>query len=107
MASIERWIAETTPTASEFSFPRGLPMAATGSPTATAFDSPSGTGVRLCCDEASRRRPTSSQRSQPRPQQLEDFKRFVLLREPNPERLALRAPGGPGDLCIERAYAHI
>ena len=30
IASIDRWIAETTPTASEFSFPSGLPIAATG-----------------------------------------------------------------------------
>ena len=43
-ALIERWIAETTPTASEFSFPSGLPIAATGSPTTTADEFPSGTG---------------------------------------------------------------
>ena len=42
--SIERWVAETTPTASELSCPKGLPIAATGSPTTTRLESPSGTG---------------------------------------------------------------
>ena len=34
--SIERSVAETTPTLSELSWPKGLPIAATGSPTTTA-----------------------------------------------------------------------
>ncbi len=37
-AAIDRPTAETTPTASEFSFPSGLPIAATGSPTTTFAD---------------------------------------------------------------------
>ena len=41
---IERLVAETTPTASEFWLPNGLPIAATGSPTTTRDESPSGTG---------------------------------------------------------------
>src|SRR5947199_361792 len=43
--SIERWVAETTPTPSEFSFPNGLPIAATGSPTTAVAGLPSGTGA--------------------------------------------------------------
>ena len=41
--SIERPIAETTPTESDVCFPNGLPIAATGSPTTTRAESPSGT----------------------------------------------------------------
>ena len=41
---IERPVAETTPTASELCLPNGLPIAATGDPTRTALESPSGTG---------------------------------------------------------------
>ena len=41
---IERRIAETTPTESESVFPNGLPIAATGWPTTTRLESPSGTG---------------------------------------------------------------
>ena len=37
-------VAETTPTVSEVIWPNGLPIAATGSPTTTAVESPSGTG---------------------------------------------------------------
>ena len=43
--SIERWIAETTPTPSESSLPNGLPIAATGSPTDDGAELPSGTGI--------------------------------------------------------------
>jgi hypothetical protein len=43
--SIDRSVAETTPTASELSCPNGLPIAATGSPTTTRLESPSGTGA--------------------------------------------------------------
>ena len=42
--SIERPIAETTPTESEVCLPNGLPIAATGSPTTTRAESPSGNG---------------------------------------------------------------
>ena len=49
--SIERCVAETTPTPSESSLPNGLPIAATGSPTTAAAEFPSGTG-----DERVRRR---------------------------------------------------
>ena len=42
--SIERPMAETTPTESEPCWPNGLPIAATGWPTRTAADAPSGTG---------------------------------------------------------------
>ena len=41
--SIERSVAETTPTLSELTFPNGLPIAATGWPTFTWLESPSGT----------------------------------------------------------------
>ena len=37
-------MAETTPTESESTFPKGLPIAATGWPTTTRLESPSGTG---------------------------------------------------------------
>ena len=40
---IERRLDETTPTASESVLPNGLPIAATGSPTTTLLESPSGT----------------------------------------------------------------
>jgi hypothetical protein len=43
--SIERSVADTTPTLSELTFPNGLPIAATGSPTFTCAESPSGTGL--------------------------------------------------------------
>ena len=42
---IERETAETTPTASEISFPNGLPIAATGSPGTTESEFPSGIGA--------------------------------------------------------------
>jgi hypothetical protein len=42
---IERSVAATTPTESELTFPNGLPIAATGSPTTTPLESPSGTGA--------------------------------------------------------------
>ena len=58
--SIERWIAETTPVASESAFPNGAPIAATGSPTATAAESPRGTGATRCSFGSTFRRPTSS-----------------------------------------------
>ena len=45
---IERWIAETTPTAIESSLPNGLPIAATGSPGRTRDESPSGTVTSRC-----------------------------------------------------------
>ena len=47
-AAIERPTAETTPTASESSFPSGLPIAATGSPTTTFAERPSGTTSSAC-----------------------------------------------------------
>jgi hypothetical protein len=37
-------VADTTPTLSELILPNGLPIAATGSPTRTRDESPSGTG---------------------------------------------------------------
>ena len=40
---MERSVAETTPTLSELSLPNGLPIAATGWPTTTCAESPSGT----------------------------------------------------------------
>ena len=39
-------MAETTPTDSELCSSKGLPIAATGSPTTTAAEWPSGTGAR-------------------------------------------------------------
>ena len=63
--STERFVAETTPTASEFSFPNGLPIAATGSPTVTAAESPRGTGASACAEGATLISPTSSNTSQP------------------------------------------
>src|SRR5206468_7880481 len=43
---IDRRIAETTPTDSESALPNGLPIAATGAPTMTWSEFPSGTGAR-------------------------------------------------------------
>ncbi len=63
--SIERRIAETTPTPSEFSLPNGLPIAATGSPTVTAAELPSGTGSSEWSFGSTLSRPTSSKTSQP------------------------------------------
>ena len=59
-AAIDRPTAETTPTASEFSFPSGLPIAATGSPTTTVAERPSGSGTSACCAGSTRITPTSS-----------------------------------------------
>ena len=58
-------MAETTPTPSESSFPNGLPIAATGSPTTAAAELPSGTGTSACADGSTLIRPTSSKTSQP------------------------------------------
>ena len=63
--SIERCVAETTPTPSESSLPKGLPIAATGAPTATAAEFPSGTGTSVCAEGSTLIRPTSSKTSQP------------------------------------------
>ena len=63
--SIERWTAETTPVASESAFPNGLPIAATGSPTTTAEESPSGTAATWCPLGSTFRTPTSSKTSHP------------------------------------------
>ena len=59
-AAIERRTAETTPTASESWLPSGLPIAATGSPTTTAAERPSGSGTSACCEPETRITPTSS-----------------------------------------------
>ena len=45
--STDRCVAETTPTPSEPAWPKGLPIAATGSPTTTALESPNGTGASV------------------------------------------------------------
>jgi hypothetical protein len=58
--AIERWIAETMPTASESGLPSGLPSAATGSPTTTPAERPSGTGSSLWLDGATWSTATSS-----------------------------------------------
>ena len=57
---IERRIAETTPTESESVLPKGLPIAATGWPTTTRLESPSGTGSSACGAGSTRITPTSS-----------------------------------------------
>ena len=57
--------AETMPTASESSFPSGLPIAATGSPTTTSAERPSGSGASACAGGSTRMTPTSSKTSQP------------------------------------------
>ena len=62
---IERSVAETTPTLSELSWPNGLPIAATGSPTVTSAESPSGTGRSSFASGSILRTPTSSYRSKP------------------------------------------
>ncbi len=58
-------MAETTPTVSELCFPNGLPIAATGSPTTTADESPRGTGSSAWTPGETRITPTSLKRSQP------------------------------------------
>ena len=63
--SIERSVAETTPTASELSWPNGLPIAATGSPTTTRLESPSGTGETAWSSGSTLTSPVSLKRSQP------------------------------------------
>ena len=63
--SIDRPIAETTPTESEVCWPKGLPIAATGSPTTTRDETPSGTGATAWSAGLTRRTPTSLKRSQP------------------------------------------
>ena len=64
-AAIDRPTAETTPTASESSLPSGLPIAATGSPTATSAERPSGSTWSAWAEGATRITPTSSKTSQP------------------------------------------
>jgi hypothetical protein len=63
--SIERRVAETTPTASELSWPNGLPIAATGSPTTTLPESPSGSGESAWSSGSTLITPVSLKRSQP------------------------------------------
>ncbi len=63
--SIERPVAETTPTESDVCWPNGLPIAATGSPTTTAEESPSGVGSSAWSEGVTRNTPTSLKRSQP------------------------------------------
>ena len=60
---IERRIAETTPTESESALPNGLPIAATGSPTTTRAELPSGTGRSWWSFGSTRITATSSNRS--------------------------------------------
>ena len=57
--SIDRPMAETTPTESDVCWPNGLPIAATGSPTTTPDDRPSGTGASGWSAGETRRTPTS------------------------------------------------
>ena len=45
--SIERSVAETTPTESDWFWPNGLPIAATASPTSTSVSEPSASGVQV------------------------------------------------------------
>ena len=63
--SIERPVAETTPTESDVCLPKGLPIAATGSPTTTRPEVPSGTGASAWSAGVTRITPTSLKRSQP------------------------------------------
>ena len=63
--SIDRPVAETTPTESEVCLPNGLPIAATGSPTTTVDESPRGTGSSSWSSGETRTTPTSLKRSQP------------------------------------------
>ena len=57
---IVRSTPDTTPTESEVSAPNGDPIAATGCPTFTSPDTPSGTGISLCASGATFSTPTSS-----------------------------------------------
>ena len=63
--SIDRPVAETTPTEREVCFPNGAPIAATGSPTTTRAESPSGTGSSGWSSGSTLITPTSLKRSQP------------------------------------------
>ena len=63
--AIARSVWATTPTLSELSWLNGLPIAATGSPTTTALESPSGKGNSSCPAGSTLSSPTSSNRSQP------------------------------------------
>ena len=63
--SIVRSVAETTPTESELCSPNGLPIAATGVPTTTVDEWPSGTGVERVAAGSTRTAATSLNRSQP------------------------------------------
>ena len=58
-------VAETTPTANEVSWPNGLPIAATGSPTTTRLESPSGSGATAWSSGSTFTSPVSLKRSQP------------------------------------------
>ena len=63
--SIVRSIAETTPTESELCSLKGLPIAATGVPTTTVEEFPSGTGASAWARGSTRTTATSLNRSQP------------------------------------------
>ena len=64
-ASIVRFLAETTPTESDCCSPNGLPIAATGSPTANSSRSESCSGTRLRPFGSTLTTPTSALGSKP------------------------------------------